>query len=117
MTKYQFIIQIIVTNQALGNALAVALGGAGDAHTFSDEYALRLTKDGLPSWGSEVVVTQAEYDTACNFRDGVNPPELGLSDAQFNAARAVSTVRCEDRSVQYRLREWAESLGFSVAPD
>lgn len=114
MTKYQFIIQIIVTNRAVGNALAAALGGPGDADTFNDENCMRLTKDGAPAWAAEPVVTQVEYDIACDFRDGINPPALGLSDAQFNAARSVSLIRCGGRDIQYGLRQWAESQGFTV---
>lgn len=115
VTLYQFIIQIIVTNQAIGNALVVALGGPGDAETFSDENCMRLTKGGLPAWATEPVVKQREYDIACNFRDGINPPELGLSAEQFAAVRAVATIRCGGREIQYTLRQWAELHGYAIA--
>jgi hypothetical protein len=114
MTEYQYVIQIVVTNQAVGNALAVALGTPGDSVTFNDDRAMCLTKDGSPAWATEVVVRQGEYDTACEFRDGVNPASLGLSSTQFSAALAVCTIRCGTRDIQYTLRDWVTAQGYSI---
>lgn len=76
--------------------------------------AMRLMKDGLPAWASEVVVTQAKRAIADQFAAGVNPPALNLPGQTFAAARAAMTVRTGGREIQYTLREWAESLGYEV---
>ena len=111
-TLYQYIIQIIVTNQAIGNSLAAALGGSGDE--FNEENCMVLTKDGSTAWATEPVVKQQEYDIACQFRDGINPPALGLSEGQFAVVRAASIIRCGGREIQYTLRDYAESQGFTM---
>lgn len=108
MTEYQYIIQSIVTDQAYGNAIALNLARSSaardrlplptEAHDFDDDNCLCLEKDGAPAWATEVTVRETEYLAACALRDGPNPP----------------VIRCADRSIQYTLREWAASLGYSM---
>jgi len=54
------IIQAIATDQLMGNALAAAIGGPGDAHAFDDVNALRLVKNGQPAWATETVARQTK---------------------------------------------------------
>jgi len=111
---HNWIIQAIATDQLLGNALAAAIGGPGDAHSFDDINALRLVKDGQPAWATETVARESKGVIAAQYEAGVNPPALGLSGGQFAAARAAVTVRSGGREIQYTLREWAKSLGYEV---
>jgi len=108
------IIQAIATDQLMGNALAAAIGGPGDAHSFDDINSLRLVKNGQPAWAIETVARESKGIIAAQYEAGTNPPALGLSGGQFAAARAVVTVRAEGRGIQYTLVEWARSLGFEV---
>jgi len=108
MTEYQYVIQAIVTDREYGNAIALQLARSSaardgvpsptEAHDFDDDNCLCLEKDGAPAWATEVVVREPEYLAACALRDGQNPP----------------VIRCGDRSIQYTLREWAESIGYEV---
>jgi len=109
------IIQAIATDQLMGNAVAGALGGPGDAHAFDDDNALCLIDgDGVRAWAVETVARETKWRSASEFEAGVNPPGLNLSAGQFAAARKFVRVRAGTREIQYSLVEWARSLGFEV---
>jgi hypothetical protein len=113
---HDWVLQAIATDQLMGNALAAAIGGPGDAHAFDDANALRLVgANGRPAWAVETVTRGSRAQAAAQYAQGVNPSALNLSAGQFAAARAVVTVRAEGRGIQYTLVEWARSLGFEVA--
>lgn len=116
-TVYDYWINVITTDREIGSALAAALGGPGDAHTFDDENCMRLIKDGVPAWASAVPVREAAYLTACEFRDGGYPQSLGLPNAALDIARAKVTVQCGTREdLRNTLPAWVASLGYEVLP-
>lgn len=110
---YDFVIQVVARDSAVGGLLAVALtGNAADAQTFTDEYAVPLERDGQPAWAIEVIARQAARDNAQAFADGGNP--FGLP-AETNAAyRATMDIRTGTRSIQGSLRTWAMELGYTL---
>lgn len=95
-TLYTNVIQILTGNLASGNAAAVAIFGEGNEQMFTDDKAMRLTKSGQQAWASESVATQEERERA---------EQIGGSGL---------TIRCGERDIQYKLRAWVESQGFTV---
>ena len=95
MTEYQYIVQMIATDCDAGNALSVSIFGDGAAGSFSDENSMCLEKDGQPAWGAEFVAIESEY----------------------NAALAIGgdLMRCGGREIQYTLRDFAASKGYTIA--
>lgn len=95
MTEYRYIVQIITGDCAEGNALAESIFGAGAPGSFSDENAMCFTKDGQPAWGAEFVAIESEYQAAL--------------------AIGGDLMRCGERDIQYTLRDFAASKGYTIA--
>lgn len=115
----------LVGGEAIGNAVANAVGHRGVGPAFGGECGIALrslgSQDPTPAaWGAYSVakastrVVVDEYNSAGPYTQ-LNA--LGMADATVAAAKSVLTAECHPREThEYAFIEWLASKGYEVIP-
>lgn len=115
----------LVGSEAIGNAVAVAVGHRGTGPAFGGPRGIGLRQLGSQSttpvaWGAYTIAKAATAPTVEEFNGAAPYPTLnalGMADAQVAAAKSVLTAECYPREThEEAFFDWLASKGYEVIP-